>query len=107
MKKLQLHWQILIALVLAAIAGSLAGTEATLFGVRYYAMFGFIGIAGIGFPAIVPLAWLFFSVLAGLAVHFLVVLPTRLYFAVRAGPEPGSRNQIENRLWIKPRPLTG
>ncbi|MDP2759179.1 MAG: dicarboxylate/amino acid:cation symporter [Sideroxyarcus sp.] len=43
MKKLQLHWQILIALVLAAIAGSLAGTEATLFGVRCYAMFDFIG----------------------------------------------------------------
>ncbi len=43
MIKLKLHWQILIALLLAAIAGSLAGTDATLFGVRYYAVFDFIG----------------------------------------------------------------
>ncbi|MDD2929769.1 MAG: cation:dicarboxylase symporter family transporter, partial [Sideroxydans sp.] len=43
MTKLKLHWQILIALMLAAIAGSLAGTDATLFGVRYYAVFDFIG----------------------------------------------------------------
>ncbi|MHB1332530.1 MAG: dicarboxylate/amino acid:cation symporter [Sulfuriferula sp.] len=43
MLKLKLHWQILIALVLAVIAGSLAGTEAGLFGIRYYAVFDFIG----------------------------------------------------------------
>lgn len=43
MTKLKLHWQILIALILAAVAGSLAGTDATLFGVRYYAAFDFIG----------------------------------------------------------------
>jgi Na+/H+-dicarboxylate symporter len=43
MIKLKLHWQILLALLLAALAGSLAGTEATLFGVRYYAVFDFIG----------------------------------------------------------------
>jgi len=43
MIKLKLHWQILIALVLAVIAGSLAGTESALFGVRFYAVFDFIG----------------------------------------------------------------
>ncbi|MFH2134626.1 MAG: dicarboxylate/amino acid:cation symporter [Pseudomonadota bacterium] len=43
MTKLKLHWQILIALLLAAIAGSLTGTDATIFGVRYYAVFDFIG----------------------------------------------------------------
>ncbi|GAB5604365.1 dicarboxylate/amino acid:cation symporter [Sideroxyarcus sp. TK5] len=43
MTKLKLHWQILIALLLAAIAGSVAGTDATLFGVRWYAVFDFIG----------------------------------------------------------------
>ncbi|MBU1214757.1 MAG: dicarboxylate/amino acid:cation symporter [Gammaproteobacteria bacterium] len=43
MIKLKLHWQILIALLLAAIAGSLAGTDTTLFGVRYFAVFDFIG----------------------------------------------------------------
>jgi len=43
MTKLKLHWQILIALLLAVIAGSLAGTDATLFGMRFYAVFDFIG----------------------------------------------------------------
>ncbi|HQT25274.1 MAG TPA: cation:dicarboxylase symporter family transporter, partial [Burkholderiales bacterium] len=39
----RLHWQILAALLLAVAAGSLAGTHAGIFGVRYYAMFDFIG----------------------------------------------------------------
>jgi proton glutamate symport protein len=43
MIKMKLHWQILIALLLAVIAGSLAGTDAALFGVRFYAVFDFIG----------------------------------------------------------------
>ncbi len=43
MTKLKLHWQILIALVLAAIAGSLAGTEGEFLGVRFYGVFDFIG----------------------------------------------------------------
>jgi proton glutamate symport protein len=43
MTKLKLHWQILIALVLAVIAGTLAGTGAELLGVRFYAVFDFIG----------------------------------------------------------------
>ena len=43
MTKLKLHWQILIALILAVIAGSLAGTESALFGVRYYSVFDFVG----------------------------------------------------------------
>lgn len=40
---LQLHWQILIALLLAVIAGLLAGTDGSLAGVRFYAVFDFIG----------------------------------------------------------------
>ncbi len=43
MIKLQLHWQILIALLLAAVAGSLAGTDGSLLGVRFYVLFDFIG----------------------------------------------------------------
>ena len=43
MTKLKLHWQILIALLLAAIAGTLAGTDSALFGVTFYALFDFIG----------------------------------------------------------------
>ncbi len=43
MKKVALHWQIAIAIALAIIAGSLTGTEASLFGVSYYAAYGFLG----------------------------------------------------------------
>lgn len=41
--RLKLHWQILIALALALIAGLLTGKEAALFGVTFYAMFDFVG----------------------------------------------------------------
>lgn len=41
--KLKLHWQIIIALVLAVIVGSLTGKEAGLFGVSFYAIFQFVG----------------------------------------------------------------
>jgi proton glutamate symport protein len=40
---LKLHWQILIALILAVIAGQLTGVDATLFGIRYYAIYAFLG----------------------------------------------------------------
>jgi proton glutamate symport protein len=40
---LKLHWQILIALVLAVIAGSLTGTDAGLFGMSFYDGYNFIG----------------------------------------------------------------
>lgn len=41
--KLALHWQILIALVIAAFSGYTAGTEATIFGIHWLAIFTFIG----------------------------------------------------------------
>ncbi len=41
--RLQLHWQILIALVLAVGAGWLSGTEGTLFGVAVYPVYVFLG----------------------------------------------------------------
>lgn len=41
--KLALHWQILIALVLAALLGSWAGTDKAIFGVQWLAIFTFIG----------------------------------------------------------------
>ena len=43
MLRLKLHWQILIAIVLACIAGTLTGTDAGLFGVTFYQAYGFIG----------------------------------------------------------------
>ncbi len=41
--RLALHWQILIALALAVVAGSLAGTDAGLFGITFYSVFDFLG----------------------------------------------------------------
>lgn len=43
MLKLKLHWQILIALALAVFAGSLTGKTTSIFGISFYAMYGFIG----------------------------------------------------------------
>ena len=41
--KLKLHWQILIALIAAVLAGYLSGTEGRLFGIELYAVYVFIG----------------------------------------------------------------
>jgi len=41
--RLKLHWQILIAIILAAVAGELAGVTATLGPVTFYSVFDFIG----------------------------------------------------------------
>lgn len=43
MFKLKLHWQIAIALVLAVIAGTISGTDATVFGVNIYSVYAFTG----------------------------------------------------------------
>lgn len=43
MKKLQLHWQILIAIVLAIVAGTLSGTDAGVGGVTFYQVYDFLG----------------------------------------------------------------
>ena len=42
--RLQLHWQILIALVLAVIAGRLSGTDGELLGMAVYPVYVFIGV---------------------------------------------------------------
>ena len=43
MFKLALHWQILIALILAVIAGVVTGKDAALFTISFYAIYSFIG----------------------------------------------------------------
>ena len=43
LRRLPLHWQILIALVLAVAAGSLSGRDGALFGVTFYDVYAFIG----------------------------------------------------------------
>lgn len=41
--QLQLHWQILIALVLAVAAGFLSGTDAGFYGITFYQLYEFLG----------------------------------------------------------------
>lgn len=43
MPKIKLHWQIVIALVLAVLAGSLTGKDAGIFGVTFYSAYEFVG----------------------------------------------------------------
>lgn len=43
MKKSSMLWQVLMAIALAMIVGSLTGTKAALFGVTYYQIFSFLG----------------------------------------------------------------
>ena len=43
MRKIELHWQILIAIILAVISGHLAGKTASLFGITFYSLFDFFG----------------------------------------------------------------
>ena len=43
MTRLKLHWQIVIALVLAVIAGTLTGKEGAIFGLRFYDVYAFVG----------------------------------------------------------------
>ena len=40
---IKLHWQIIVALVLAVIAGWLSGSDAEIFGIRYLAVYTFLG----------------------------------------------------------------
>jgi proton glutamate symport protein len=51
-------------------------------------VFGLVAkvVASTGYSAFVPLAWFFLSVLAGLAVHFLLVLPALLIIVGRVNP---------------------
>ena len=43
MKNIALHWQILIAITAAGIAGTLTGADASIFGVTFLAMYKFLG----------------------------------------------------------------
>ncbi|MEE8482327.1 MAG: dicarboxylate/amino acid:cation symporter [Acidiferrobacterales bacterium] len=43
MPKIKLHWQIVIALILAVIAGTLTGVDAMVLGVTFYSVYDFLG----------------------------------------------------------------
>ena len=67
MKKLALHWQILIAIVAATIAGTLTGVEAGIFGVSFYAMYGFLGTLFLNALKMIIVPLVLSSIIIGIA----------------------------------------
>lgn len=67
MKSIALHWQILIAIVLAVIAGSLTGTSANIAGVTFYAVYEFVGGLFMNGLKMVIVPLVFASIVCGVA----------------------------------------
>ncbi|MGD8408312.1 MAG: dicarboxylate/amino acid:cation symporter [Thiohalophilus sp.] len=67
MPKLKLHWQILIALVLAVLIGAWAGQEGTLFGLRLYSVFDFVGSLFLNALKMIIVPLIVSSIIVGIA----------------------------------------
>ena len=65
--KLKLHWQILIALALAVVAGGWSGQEAGLFGVSFYAVYGFVGTLFLNALKMIIVPLIASSIISGVA----------------------------------------
>jgi len=65
--KLKLHWQILIALALAVVAGILAGKTASIAGVTYYAIFSFFGALFMNALKMIIIPLIVSSIIVGVA----------------------------------------
>lgn len=67
MKKLELHWQILIAILLAAIAGTLTGTDAGIAGVSFYQVYDFVGTLFLNALRMIVVPLVMASIIVGIA----------------------------------------
>jgi len=67
MLKLKLHWQILIALGLAVLVGLLTGTEAGVWGIRFYDIFNFIGTLFLNGLKMIIVPLIVSSIIVGIA----------------------------------------
>ena len=67
MIKIKLHWQILIALLLAFICGQLTGTELSIFGITFYAMYDFIGTMFLNALRMIIVPLIMSSIICGVA----------------------------------------
>ncbi len=67
MRKLKLHWQILIGIALACIAGTLTGTDASLFGVTYYQAYDFIGTLFLNALKMITVPLIMAAIITGIA----------------------------------------
>ena len=67
MLKMKLHWQILIALGLAVIAGMLAGKDAAVFDILFYDIFNFIGTLFLNALKMIIVPLIVSSIIVGIA----------------------------------------
>ncbi len=67
MLKLKLHWQILIALGLAVIAGIITGKDAGIFGITFYSIYNFIGTMFINALKMIIVPLIVSSIIVGVA----------------------------------------
>lgn len=67
MRKIELHWQILIAIILAVISGHLAGKTASLFGITFYSLFDFFGTMFMNGLKMVIVPLIVSSIITGIA----------------------------------------
>ena len=67
MGKIKLHWQILIAIVLAAIAGSISGTEASILGVTFVQIYDFLGTLFMNALRMIIVPLIMSSIIVGIA----------------------------------------
>jgi proton glutamate symport protein len=65
--RLKLHWQILIALVLAVLAGRLSGTEGGILGVQLYPVYAFIGTLFMNALKMIIVPLIISSIISGIA----------------------------------------
>jgi proton glutamate symport protein len=67
MGKIKLHWQILIAIVLAAIAGTVTGTDASFLGVTFVSMYDFVGTLFMNALRMIIVPLIMASIIVGIA----------------------------------------
>ena len=77
--KLKLHWQILIALLLALIAGTAAGDKGAIFGVTFYSIFDFFGTLFLNALKMLIVPLIVSSIIVGIAAvsYTHLTLPTK------------------------------
>ena len=67
MTSLKLHWQILIAIILAAIAGTLSGTNTVILGINIYEVYQFIGTLFLNALKMIVVPLIVASIITGVA----------------------------------------
>lgn len=67
MPKLKLHWQIIIALLMAVLVGSVVGTKTAIFGVTFYSIFAFVGTLFLNALKMIIVPLIISSLITGIA----------------------------------------